>query len=180
MIRKYHNHKLQTTLWHSEEELLNHNGYNVHRNDRPDNPHGGVLIAAKKDLELHDVKCSKEAELISGTITVSKKKMVISSFYRPPSNSDESYLTKVHEELQQLRSASKKSALILGGDFNVPDISLKENSITSSKHYPRRVSQTFLDVASDLGLEQMVYFPTQGENTLNLIFTSHPNFQERC
>ena len=24
MIRKYHNHKPQTTLWHREEELLNH------------------------------------------------------------------------------------------------------------------------------------------------------------
>ena len=24
MIRKYHNHKLQTTLWHREEESLNH------------------------------------------------------------------------------------------------------------------------------------------------------------
>ena len=24
MIRKYHNHKLQTTLWHHEEEPLNH------------------------------------------------------------------------------------------------------------------------------------------------------------
>ena len=51
---------------------------------------------------------------------------------------------------------------------------------TSSKHYPRRVSQTFLDVASDLGLEQMVDFPTRGDNTLGLIFTSHPSFQERC
>ena len=59
-------------------------GNDVHRNDRPDNPHGGVLIVAKKDLELHDVKCSKEAELISGTITVSNKKMVISSFYIRP------------------------------------------------------------------------------------------------
>ena len=106
--------------------------------------------------------------------------MVISSFYGPPSNTDESYLTKVHKELQQLRSASKKSVFILGGDFNVPDISWKENSITSSKHYPRRFSQTFLNVASDLSLEQMVDFPTQDENTLNLIFTSHTSFQERC
>ena len=60
-------------------------GYDIHRKDRSENPHGGVLIAAKKDLELHDVKCSKDVELISSTINVSKqKKMVISSFYRPP------------------------------------------------------------------------------------------------
>ena len=52
--------------------------------------------------------------------------------------------------------------------------------ITSSKHCPKRVSQTFLDIASDLGLEQMIQFPTCGENTLDLIFTSHPSYQERC
>ena len=45
---------------------------------------------------------------------------------------------------------------------------------------PPRVSQTFLDIASELGLEQMVQFPTRGENTLDLIFTSHPSYQERC
>ena len=156
-------------------------GYDIHRNDRSENPHGGVLIAAKKDLELHDVKCSKDVELISGTINVSKqKKMVISSFYRPPSKVDEGYLNKSSSEISNLRKDSKKSVFILGGDFNVPDISWKDNTITSSKNYPRRVSQTYLDIASDLGLEQMVSFPTRGDNTLDLIFTSHPSYQERC
>ena len=27
MIRKYHNHKLQTTPWHREEEPLNHHNH---------------------------------------------------------------------------------------------------------------------------------------------------------
>ena len=79
-------------------------GYDVHRNDRPDNPHGGVLIAAKKDLELQDIKCSKDLELISGTVKISKqKKMVISSYYRPPNQSDESYLNKAYDEISTLR-----------------------------------------------------------------------------
>ena len=47
------------------------------------------------------------------------------------------------------------------------------------KRYPRRIRQTYLDVASDLGLEQMVDFPTRGDNTLDLTFTSHPSYQER-
>ena len=156
-------------------------GYDIHRNDRTDNLHGGVLIAAKKDLELHDVKCSKDVELISGTIGVSKqKKMVISAIYRPPSKTDKEYLRKSYSEISNHRATSKKSVFILGGVFNVPDISLKDNTITGSKHYPRRVSQTYLDVASDLGLEQMVDFPTRGDNTLDLIFTSHSSYQERC
>ena len=50
----------------------------MHRIDRPDNPHGGVLIAVKKDIELNDIKCSKDLELISGAVRISKqKKMVI-------------------------------------------------------------------------------------------------------
>ena len=106
--------------------------------------------------------------LISGTVKISKqKKMVISSYNRPPNQSDESYLNKAYVEISKLRKASKKSVFILGRDFNVPDVSWKDDSITSSKHYPKRVSQTFL--ASDLGLEQMVQFPTRGENTLDLI-----------
>ena len=95
-------------------------GYEVHRNDRPDNPYEGVLIAAKKDLELHDIQCSKDLELISGTVKISKqKKMVISLYYRPPNQSDESYLDKAYAEISKLCKASKKSVFILGGDFNV-------------------------------------------------------------
>ena len=59
----------------------------------------------------------------------------------------------------------------------MPDVSWKDNFITSSKHYS---SQTFLDIASDLGLEQMVQFPTRCCNSLDLNFTSHPSYQKRC
>ena len=152
----------------------------MHRNDRPDQPHGGVLIAAKKDLELHDIQSSKDFELISGTIKSSKqKKMVISSYYRPLTHSDESYLKSAYDQISKLRRASRKSVFVQGQNLNVPDVSWNNNSIITSKHYPPRVSQTFLNIASDLGLEQMVQFPTRGENTLDLIFTPHPSYQER-
>ena len=50
----------------------------MQRNDRPDNPHGGELIAAEKDIELHDIKCSKDVELISGTVKISNRKRWVS------------------------------------------------------------------------------------------------------
>ena len=93
----------------------------MHRKDRLDNPHVGVLIAAKKELDLQDITCSKDMGLISGTIKVSKEKMTVSSYYRPLSH--ESYLTKTYDEISKLHIASKKSVFILGGDFNAPDIS---------------------------------------------------------
>ena len=35
-------------------------------------------------------------------------------------------------------------------------------------------------MAQELGLEQVVDFPTRQENTLDLVFTSHPGFKVRC
>ena len=42
MIRKYHNHKLQTTPWHREEELLNHHetpGRQIKQSNKLSLPH---------------------------------------------------------------------------------------------------------------------------------------------
>ena len=42
MIRKYHNHKLQTTSWHREEEPLNHHetpGRQIKQSNQPSLPH---------------------------------------------------------------------------------------------------------------------------------------------
>ena len=49
-------------------------------------PHGGVLIAAKCDLQMEEVTRSKYFELISGFISLSNsKKLTIANYYRPPS-----------------------------------------------------------------------------------------------
>ena len=39
MIRKYHNHKLQTTPWHREEEPLNHPGRQIKQSNQLSLPH---------------------------------------------------------------------------------------------------------------------------------------------
>ena len=154
-------------------------GYKVHRRDRPQDPHGGVLLAVKDDIEVLDVERHKELELITGTIKVGQKKMILGSYYRPPDKTDEDYLTSVQSEFIQLKKKSKNAIFILGGDFNVPDIDWTTHKISGTS-YPQRVSQTFLDITMELGLEQLVDFPTKLENTLNLIFTSHPSFKIRC
>jgi hypothetical protein len=62
----------------------------------------------------------------------------------------------------------------------VPLISSKLLLLTGAKHYSKKVNQTYLDLAAEHSLEQMVDFPTRGDNTLNLVFTSHPSYVERC
>ena len=69
---------------------------------------------------------------------------------------------------------NKHKNAIIGGDYR-----LKESTVTN-KFYPHRDSQTYLGMAQELGLEQVVDFPTRQENTLELVFTSHPEFKVRC
>ena len=177
---------LGTETWLSDDirssEVFDSNlGFEVHRNDRPNNPHGGVLIAVKTELNITEVTSSKTTEFISGTLKLSdNKKMVIGAYYRPPSRNDDQYLKDTRSEFESLRRKHKQAKFIIGGDFNLPDISWQNNTIRNSASYPKKVNQHYLDLVSDLDLEQMVSTPTRQNNILDLIFTSHPSFTERC
>ena len=58
MIRKYHNHKLQTTLWHREEEPLNHHetpGRQIKQSNQLSLPHQDDCNT-KMDIEKRTTK----------------------------------------------------------------------------------------------------------------------------
>ena len=77
------------------------------------------------------------------------------------------------------RSQYQSSYFIIGGDFNLPDIDC-ESSTVKDHQLPRRVSKEFISMQHDLALEQMVLFPTRGQNKLDLLFTSHPTIIDKC
>ncbi|KAL8580858.1 hypothetical protein ACOMHN_039558 [Nucella lapillus] len=186
----------------SAEVIPNHLGYDVHRRDRPKVPnqkpskprkndrrrrrrrrcgaYGGVFIAAKKELQLCEIEISKNIELISGALRLqNEKKATVAAFYRPPSHTDEAYTTATRLELQQLRRKIKQGILIIGGDFNTPDIDWNTLSIAGNQ-YPMHVNQTLLDFVADSNMEQQVDFPTRQKKTLDLILTTHPSLKTRC
>jgi hypothetical protein len=155
-------------------------GFVIHRRDRQTDAHGGVMIATRRELMISNVTNSPTLELISGTIKLeNNKKAVIAAFYRPPKRVEQPYLDKVYDEISALRSKYKTAVMIVGGDFNLPDIEWTRPSIIGSQ-YPLRVNQAFLNLVADSNLEQQVNFPTRKENTLDLILTSHPGFKVRC
>ena len=99
--------------------------------------------------------------MISGTLKVTKtKKMLLCSYYRPPNKTCEDYLARVKEELLDIKNKHKNAIYIIGGDFNLPDIDWKKSTVTI-KFYPHRVSQTYLDMAQEFGLERVVDFHTR-------------------
>ncbi|KAL8615431.1 hypothetical protein ACOMHN_036251 [Nucella lapillus] len=135
---------------------------------------------AKKELQLCEIEISKNIELISGALRLqNEKKATVAAFYRPPSRTDEAYTTATRLELQQLRRKVKQGILIIGGDFNTPDIDWNMLSIAGNQ-YPIHVNQTLLDFVADSNMEQQVDFPTRQKKTLELILTTHPSLKTRC
>lgn len=152
----------------------------VERRDRPSDPHGGVLIAAKRELQLGNIIKSDSLELISGTIKLEgQKRMRVASYYRPPTQVDDQSTDKYKEEITTLRNRRKNDIFLIGGDYNLPDINWKDHTIQSNQ-YPLKVNRAYIDAVADNGLEQIVDFPTRGDNTLDLILTTHPSFKHRC
>ena len=139
--------------------------------------HGGVLVAIKSDIISSSApEMDVDAEIIWTKInTASSKQVFIGSFYRQP-RTGQNYLDLLETSLRKLDN--RDAIIILGGDFNLPDIdwssaSVIESSTRGSLH------QSLLDVAADHGLEQTVIAPTFDHNTLDLLFTNRPAFVQR-
>ena len=98
------------------------------------------------------------------------KSLHVGAFYRPP-GSDESNLEELNTALS--RVDTRKNMVILGGDFNLPDIDW-ETTTTNPTKEPSKHHQ-LLDTAADHNLEQVVKSPTRDKNILDLIFTTHAN-----
>ena len=73
----------------------------------------------------------------------------------------------------------RKNIFLIGGDFNLPDINW-ESMRAEGTQYPTKVSQAFLDIVEDNSLEQVADFPTRKDKTLDLLFTSHQSYVEKC
>jgi hypothetical protein len=73
----------------------------------------------------------------------------------------------------------KKSTIWIGGDANLPDIDWYTDTISSSM-YPKEINEHFISTKSELGLTQIVNFPTRENVTLETFFTNRPNLVHRC
>ncbi|VDI46163.1 Hypothetical predicted protein [Mytilus galloprovincialis] len=146
----------------------------VFRNDRVGKEGGGVLIAIKKGIICQEVYKSKNVELIAAQINITDtKSLIIISAYRPPNKNDLDYLKQMIIEINELKLKFKNSTFWLGGDFNLPDIKWPEQNISGSM-YTKELNEAFIDMLNNLGIEQMVDFPTRKDNILDLFCTNQP------
>ena len=159
--------------------------YETHRRDRPGDPHGGVLLAIKKDLNSQDVNWPTDAncdipdtEMVFAKISNKKiGNILIGCCYRPPS-SDINYANSMSSSIRSLLNKCPTATAWIGGDFNLPDIQWKENQITSHQN-TKSINEAFMNTFQDLSVKQLVDFPTRKENILDLFLTNRPSLVNR-
>ncbi len=154
--------------------------YMVYRTDRCKTG-GGVLLGIKTRLMSQQVVTPPDVELVMATFTVTERlSVLIVCCYRPP-NTTEEYMHKVTAELRATQQRHQEAMYLLGGDFNLLDIDWRDASVTGHQN-PLAVNIGFLDVFDDIGLTQIVNFPTHSnpDHTLDLILTNRPSLIQRC
>lgn len=101
-----------------------------------------------------------DIEFISGTVKIDDRNSpTIATYYRPPSRTDDDYLSATKEKALPLkrRTCSRNNILLLWRDFNLPDINWKY-AITEGNQNPTKVNQVFSDMVADCNLELLVDF----------------------
>ncbi|KAK4810556.1 hypothetical protein QYF61_004519 [Mycteria americana] len=140
-------------------------GYKLFRRDRRGRRGGGVALYVREcldSLELDDGDDRVECLWVRIRGKANKADIVVGVCYRPPNQDEET------DELfyKQLGEASRSLALVLVGDFNLPEVCWKYNTAE------RKQSRRFLECVADNFLTQLVSEPTREGAPLDLLFTN--------
>ena len=103
--------------------------------------------------------------------------MYIGSFYCPPHSPDivDTVLEDPESSLVSVKQKYPKALIILGGDFNCPSIDWQHGTLTESYTYIMSfLSKAYHTITRHTDVT-LVTFPTRAQNTLDLLFTTHPD-----
>ena len=100
--------------------------------------------------------------------------IVVAALYRTPVN-DDNYMKELTSTISNLFQSNPGAAIWISGDANLPDIEWSTHSIRPSPRYKISINEAFIDLLDTTGLEQVIDFPTRGENILNIMLTNCPS-----
>ena len=152
-------------------------GFDLYRRDRKDS-YGGVLLGIQSSLNSHQLNIKTDAEFIAAKIINRNQPIIVGALYRLPNNNQQQ-TDDLNQAILDTCKSTPGAAVWIGGDVNLPDIDWSNNSIVSHQ-YPIALNESFLQMLDIAGLEQIVDFPTRGDNTLDVILTNRPSLTNRC
>ena len=158
---------------------LSFDNYDIFTNCFNGYAHLGVAIYIKKCLQAQPVCLSNEQNEARESIWAEIKikdndKLLVGGVYRPPSNTKEQ-----NDELYKtiLSITEGKSHVLIGGDFNQPDIDWANETAPTSQSHPASI---FMEFVRDSFLFQHVMQPThyraqQTPTLIDLLFSNEEN-----
>jgi len=149
------------------EILPPHSDYSVHRKDRHDG-YGGSLILVRNNIQCEKIEIDTPCDILFIKVEcMNKETLIIGSAYRPTNNNEE-YATQLYNTISSICSQFNKATIWITGDFNLPDINWKNNSIDGHQ-YRTPINELFLKFGAELGLSHIIDFPTRCDNILSLL-----------
>jgi len=136
---------------------------------------GGVCLLISHNIAYSEVSTKKipNSNILAIDIidSISLKKYRIVSIYRPTTNKPNKDFEFFIESLVELCQID--FSIILLGDFNFPNLCWQINN--HIHHNSLSIKETmFLNFICSFDLQQLVFFPTRKEATLDLLFTNKP------
>ncbi|RMC12189.1 hypothetical protein DUI87_11325 [Hirundo rustica rustica] len=140
-------------------------GYKLFRRDRKGRRGRGVALYIRKAFDTIGIETNEDGvECLWVRIKgkANKADILLGVSYHPPNQGEE----VDNLFYKQLENVSGSSALVLVGDFNMPDICWELNTAE------KRQSRKFLECMEDNFLLQLVGEPTRGRIILDLLFAN--------
>lgn len=150
-----------------------HISYNVYCHDHCSTRGGSILMAIKNNISSLCISRNNNLELIWVRISSPHSNIIIGVCYRAP-ESDNTFVDKMRDALHELQTSHPRAVFFLFGDFNFPSINWSSLTVTNKSAINE--SKKFLDLTLDFNLAQVVSRPTRLENTLDLVFSTTPEY----
>lgn len=155
-------------------DILN---YDVYRNDRTLHG-GGVMLLVNKSLNAMPLYIFENgSESVWAKATFNGSSHYFGCWYKDPESPIEN-IKLLREQLSKIQTQSPKNKIPnihLLGNFNFPSIDWDTKTGKNGKVLSQTDGQAFVDILNDHHIEQLIDFPTRGENVLDLMLTTLPS-----
>lgn len=121
-----------------------------------------MLIGQCVKGRMYTVADTSKIRLLNG------KSLSVCSFYRPPGSR-----LHVLSDLTDMIETVKTDCLVIGSDFNIPEINW--GSECASSRATTALGKEMLTLCNSYSLSQLVLQPTRGNNVLDLSLTNQPS-----
>jgi hypothetical protein len=122
------------------------------------------MLLIDRNLNHTAIDVCNNIENVWCTFNFGVVKYLVGVIYRPP-NSDENYLLSICETVSLMCSKYSNYNIVITGDFNLPNINWDLVMPTSND----KLTLVFLNCVLSNNLEQIINFPTRGNNVLDLV-----------